>query len=99
MILAKRAQAGQIRLGTYTLRCSDPWVTERQASPVVYEIGKELGLPVDVFVVRKLGVEDQEESCNGAIATSDINYEVVDQTIASGESGRRSSHPSSDHMG
>src|SRR5919201_1687371 len=33
----------------------------RGGIPVAYEIGKELGAPVDVFVVRKLGVPGQEE--------------------------------------
>ena len=49
---------------------------------VAYEIGKELEAPVDVFVVRKLGVPGQEELAMGAIATGDvriINYDVVNE--------------------
>src|SRR5437870_6285081 len=54
----------------------------RGGIPVAYEIGKELEVPLDVFVVRKLGVPGQEELAMGAIATGDvriINYEVVEQ--------------------
>jgi putative phosphoribosyl transferase len=54
----------------------------RGGIPVAYEIGKELEAPVDVFVVRKLGVPGQEELAMGAIATGDvriINYDVVNQ--------------------
>jgi putative phosphoribosyl transferase len=54
----------------------------RGGIPVAYEIGKELGVPVDVFVVRKLGVPGQEELAMGAIASGDvriINYDVVNQ--------------------
>ena len=54
----------------------------RGGIPVAYEIGKELEVPVDVFVVRKLGVPGQEELAMGAIATGDvriINYDVVNQ--------------------
>ncbi len=36
--------------------------------PVAYEIGQALNLPLDVFVVRKLGVPGQEELAMGAIA-------------------------------
>ena len=49
---------------------------------VAYEIGKELGLPVDIFVVRKLGVPGHEELAMGAIASGGvrhINRDVVDQ--------------------
>src|ERR1051326_299981 len=54
----------------------------RGGIPVAYEIGKEIGAPVDVFVVRKLGVPGQEELAMGAIASGDvriINYDVVNQ--------------------
>jgi len=54
----------------------------RGGIPVGYEIGKELNLPVDVFVVRKLGVPGQEELAMGALASGDvriINYDVVNQ--------------------
>jgi predicted phosphoribosyltransferase len=40
--------------------------------PVGYEIGIKLGLPLDVFVVRKLGVPGQRELAMGAIASGGI---------------------------
>jgi putative phosphoribosyl transferase len=40
----------------------------RGGIPVAYEIGKELGLLVDIFVVRKLRVPGHEELAMGAIA-------------------------------
>jgi putative phosphoribosyl transferase len=40
----------------------------RGGVPVAYEVARELRLPLDVFVVRKLGVPGQEELAMGAIA-------------------------------
>lgn len=40
--------------------------------PVAFQIAEELGLPMDVFVVRKLGVPGREELAMGAIATGGI---------------------------
>ena len=47
---------------------------------VAYEIARELGLPLDVFLVRKLGVPGYEELAMGAIASGGIqilNQDVV----------------------
>lgn len=41
----------------------------RGGVPVAYEIAKALNLPLDVLVVRKLGVPDHQELAMGAIAT------------------------------
>ena len=41
----------------------------RGGVPVAYEVARELGLPLDVFIVRKLGVPGQEELAMGAIAS------------------------------
>src|SRR5216683_1869772 len=54
----------------------------RVGVPVAFEVAKELHAPLDVFVVRKLGVPGHEELAMGAIATGDvrvINREVVDR--------------------
>ena len=40
----------------------------RGGLPVAQAIGRELGLPVDILVVRKLGVPGREELAFGAIA-------------------------------
>jgi putative phosphoribosyl transferase len=41
----------------------------RGGVPVAYEVATALGTPLDVFVVRKLGVPGHEELAMGAIAT------------------------------
>jgi predicted phosphoribosyltransferase len=40
--------------------------------PVAYEVAKELGAPLDVFLVRKLGVPGHEELAMGAIASGGV---------------------------
>jgi putative phosphoribosyl transferase len=52
----------------------------RGGVPVAFEVVKALGVPLDVFVVRKLGTPGQEELAMGAIATGGVrvlNEEVV----------------------
>ncbi|MBI5419036.1 MAG: phosphoribosyltransferase [Deltaproteobacteria bacterium] len=47
---------------------------------VAYEVARELGVPMDVLVVRKLGVPGQEELAMGAIASGGVrvlNDDVV----------------------
>jgi putative phosphoribosyl transferase len=53
----------------------------RGGVPVACEVSRTLGVPFDVFVVRKLGVPGHEELAMGAIATGDVrlvNHEVAD---------------------
>src|SRR5438874_5510556 len=52
----------------------------RGGVPVAYEVARALGAPLDVFLVRKLGVPGHEELAMGAIATGGVrllNEEVV----------------------
>jgi putative phosphoribosyl transferase len=52
----------------------------RGGVPVAYEIAKHLRLPLDVFIVRKLGVPGFEELAVGAIASGGVrvlNQDVV----------------------
>ena len=52
----------------------------RGGVPVAFEVAKSLHAPLDVFLVRKLGVPGQEELAMGAIAAGGvrvINEEVV----------------------
>src|SRR3954469_22908397 len=52
----------------------------RGGVPVAYEIARHLGVPLDVFIVRKLGVPGFEELAVGAIASGGVrvlNQEVV----------------------
>ncbi len=91
-----RCAAGQIlgaMLGDYAHR-PDVLVLglPRGGVPVAYEVAKQLGVPLDVFLVRKLGVPGQEELAMGAIASGgvrvvnedvvralDISDEVIDE--------------------
>lgn len=52
----------------------------RGGVPVGHEIAKALGAPLDVFIVRKLGVPGYEELAMGAIATGGVrvlNEDVI----------------------
>jgi predicted phosphoribosyltransferase len=52
----------------------------RGGVPVAYEVAEALGAPLDVFLVRKLGVPDHEELAMGAIASGGIrvlNEDVI----------------------
>jgi len=51
----------------------------RGGVPVAYEVALHLGAPLDVLVVRKLGVPGHSELAMGAIASGEI--QVVDQRI------------------
>jgi predicted phosphoribosyltransferase len=53
----------------------------RGGVPVAHEVARELGLPLDAFIVRKLGVPGHEELAMGAIATGGVrvlNRQVID---------------------
>src|SRR5438270_10369874 len=52
----------------------------RGGVPVAYEVARALGAPLDVFLVRKLGVPRYEELAMGAVATGGVrvlNDEIV----------------------
>ncbi|HEV7459016.1 MAG TPA: erythromycin esterase family protein [Solirubrobacteraceae bacterium] len=53
----------------------------RGGVPVAFEVARELDAPLDVFLVRKLGVPGQEELAIGAVATGGtrvLNQELID---------------------
>lgn len=53
----------------------------RGGVPVAYEVAKQLKVPLDVFIVRKLGVPGHEELAMGALATGEaivFNEEIVE---------------------
>ncbi|HVT99228.1 MAG TPA: phosphoribosyltransferase [Acidobacteriaceae bacterium] len=67
----------------------------RGGVPVAFEVARELRLPLDVFVVRKLGVPGQEELAMGAVASGGvivlqkdviaayrIDQETIDKAVA-----------------
>jgi len=54
----------------------------RGGVPVAFQVATELGAPLDVFVVRKLGVPSHEELAFGAIATGGVRVldaQIVDE--------------------
>ncbi len=81
---ADRAEAGQVlaeKLEAYASR-NDVLVLAlpRGGVPVAYEVATALGVPLDVFLVRKLGAPGHEELAMGAIASGDVvvmNEDVV----------------------
>src|ERR1700682_120026 len=71
-----RREAGRVlaeKLATYANR-PDVLVLAlpRGGVPVAYEVASALGAPLDVFVVRKLGVPGHEELAMGAVATGGV---------------------------
>ena len=68
------------RLGAYAGR-SDVLVRAlpRGGVPVAFEVARALRVPLDVFIVRKLGVPGHEELAFGAIATGGVR--VLDRSL------------------
>jgi predicted phosphoribosyltransferase len=54
----------------------------RGGVPVAYEVARALGLPLDVFIVRKLGVPGQEEFAMGAVASGGVR--VMNEPVVQG---------------
>ena len=81
---ADRAEAGRILAGELeAYRGRDDALVlglPRGGVPVAYEVALALGAPLDVFVVRKLGVPGREELAMGAIASGGVrvlNEDVI----------------------
>jgi erythromycin esterase-like protein/predicted phosphoribosyltransferase len=79
-----RRDAGRVLAGLLDRYRGNPDVIvlglPRGGVPVAYEVATAIGAPLDVFVVRKLGVPDREEVAMGAIASGGvlvINDDVV----------------------
>jgi len=72
-----RTYAGQVLAKELILYTKNPNVIvlalPRGGVPVGYEIAKLLSVPLDVFIVRKLGVPGHEELAMGAIATGGVS--------------------------
>ena len=54
----------------------------RGGVPVAYEVAKALAAPLDVFLVRKLGMPGYEELAMGAVATGGVR--VLNDSVARG---------------
>ncbi|MEO7558776.1 MAG: hypothetical protein ABIT23_00785, partial [Nitrosospira sp.] len=82
---ANRTEAGKLladALSGYTGR-SDILILAlpRGGVPVAYEVAKALSAPMDLWLVRKLGVPGQEELALGALVGKNIrvlNYDIID---------------------
>jgi predicted phosphoribosyltransferase len=79
-----RIEAGRVLAGLLRRYARDPNVIvlalPRGGVPVAFEVARELDAPLDVFLVRKLGMPGHEEYAIGAIASGGvrvINEEAV----------------------
>lgn len=84
MIFKDRTAAGKLLAQKLQAYANQPDVVvlalPRGGVPVAFEVAKALNAPLDVFVVRKLGVPGHEELAMGAIASGGVrvlNDEVV----------------------
>jgi putative phosphoribosyl transferase len=62
----------------------------RGGVPVAYEVARALDLPLDVFVVSKLGVPDLGELAMGAVTsdgTAAINLAIIEELRITQEAG------------
>jgi predicted phosphoribosyltransferase len=81
-MLARRLESLAGRAGVIVL------ALPRGGVPVAFEVAAALRAPLDVFVVRKLGVPGQEELAMGALASGGVrvlNQEVVETLAISAE--------------
>jgi len=83
MIFRNRAEAGDrlvSRLGEYANR-EDVIVlgVPRGGVPIAFRVATDLNLPLDVFVLRKLGVPGHEEFAFGAIGSGGVR--VLDKSV------------------
>jgi putative phosphoribosyl transferase len=78
-----RTEAGQILAVRLRYLTERPDVVvlalPRGGVPVAFEVAKELRVPLDVFIVRKLGVPGHEELAMGAVATGGIR--VINEKV------------------
>jgi putative phosphoribosyl transferase len=84
MLYRDRTEAGRLLAAELSRYAHRPDVLvlglPRGGVPVAYEVAQALEAPLDVFVVRKLGLPGQEELAVGAIASGGarvLNEEVV----------------------
>ncbi len=79
-----RREAGRLLAGKLAAYANRPGVLvlalPRGGVPVAYEVARSLNAPLDIFVVRKLGVPGYEELAMGAIATGGVRV-LNDQLV------------------
>ena len=78
LIFKNRHHAGQVLATKLTHFKNHPDTIvlglPRGGIPVAFEVAKALNIPLEVLVVRKLGVPGQEELAMGAIASGGVKY-------------------------
>ena len=83
-LLRDWTEAGQLLSGRLEKHGGKPDVIvlalPRGGVPVAYEVAKALHAPMDVFVVRKLGIPAHEELAMGAVATGGVRV-LNDQVV------------------
>src|SRR6266436_7693213 len=83
-----RREAGQVLADRLTAYAGRPDVLflalPRGGVPVAYEVARALGAPLDIFLVRKLGVPGQEELAMGAVASGNVRVLQSDVVEAFG---------------
>jgi len=84
MLFQDRLDAGRqlaARLNHYQNEDCIVLALPRGGVPVGYEVAKALGKPLDILVVRKVGLPGQEELAVGAVGPGDVtvwNYSLLD---------------------
>jgi putative phosphoribosyl transferase len=80
-----RSKAGQLLAQKLAGYANNPDVVvfalPRGGVPVGFQVARALNVPLDIIVVRKLGVPDHEELAMGAIASGDVrvlNHDTID---------------------
>ena len=88
MLFRNRRDAGRFLAKRLARYAGQPGVLvlalPRGGVPVAYEVARALGAPLDLFLVRKLGLPGHEELAMGAIASGGVqvlNERVVSQGI------------------
>jgi predicted phosphoribosyltransferase len=81
-----RREAGRLLAAKLSAYANRPDVLvlalPRGGVPVAYEVARALGAPLDVFIVRKLGIPGQEEVAMGAVAMGGVR--VLNDQIVGG---------------
>jgi putative phosphoribosyl transferase len=84
MLIRDRAEAGQLLASKLKQYAKRPDVIilalPRGGVPVAYQVAKNFDVPLDIFLVRKLGVPGQEELAMGAIASGGVqvlNHDII----------------------
>jgi predicted phosphoribosyltransferase len=78
MRFRNRTEAGRVLADHLTRYANRPDVVvlalPRGGVPVAFEVARALGAPLDVFLVRKLGVPGHEELAMGALAMGGVRF-------------------------